>query len=110
MKEVKLAYRGKQSRVVLTCLPVCRTLTITGEEFWVCEEDAQWLLRMNPKMFEVKATREPGPVDEAPEVVEEVEIAQEKFVCPVCGKKYKDERWFDSHVARCEVEWTQPNS
>ena len=50
----------------------------------------------------VAAAAEDKTVDAVEAVA--VDVEQEKFICPKCGKEYKNETSFKKHVEKCEAE------
>jgi len=84
--------------------------------FSVVNDSGEFAGRLREVCYSRELPAEPTIIDEEPkgEVVEQINPPEETdeqwgvgvvsplLICPKCGREYKDQGWFDKHVAKCE--------
>jgi hypothetical protein len=131
MHEIALQYNGKKKPFQFDNPKTGKLKFTPGVATWVAVGAANWLMQVNPGMF-TKVGERGVPEDEmviiedaADTIKNKAEAdAEEKrqdetelpltdappeeistvapFACPKCKKEYKDKRWYDQHVSKCE--------
>lgn len=122
--EIGLIYKGKKKPFQFDNPKTGKLRFTPGVVEWLPVSTAEWLLSINPGMFgragergysdaeaifedasEIIAKKAAQDIeDEKPEPTKEEEPEKEDvmFECKKCGRKYKDEVWYDKHIEKCE--------
>lgn len=109
-----LVYQGKKAPFRFSNPRLKQPLEFpdTKTTVWVPENDARWLMDINPAMFRKAGEKAESPDDElidldAPKEPEAVEDEPEepegeyKFTCPFCSKGYNSEAYYKRHREKC---------
>ena len=124
--EIGLIYNGKKKPFEYDNPKTGKLRFTPGVVEWVSNKAAEFMTRVNPGMF-TKAGERGNPdevifedaaemiakkaaqdaADKEAEAPEETEIEEPEktdgfHVCAKCGRKYKDEEWYNKHIAKCE--------
>jgi len=123
MHEIALQYDGKKKPFQFDHPKTGKLTFSPGMSTWVRAESADWLMRINPKMFTKTGERggedifedatdmiaakkdtekeDDALLESAPPATDK-EQEPETMACPKCKREYKDKLWFDKHIAKCE--------
>lgn len=109
MHEIALKYVGRKKRPRTVDIPKFKNKLLFGHEpVWMPAEQANWLMEINPAMFQ-----KVGEKNAAESFIEDAEVMlanrdrteedeDEQFVCEKCGKDYKVESFYLRHIEKCE--------
>ena len=117
MHKIKLLYLGKKKPKKLSIPDLTMEYVFDDKPQWINAYDANWLMGVNPRMFQKQGEKNEPVVEDAEDIVpkEDLELPPEPeepdtiknqeegdFVCDKCGKAYKVKWAYDRHIASCE--------